>query len=49
MRMLGFLLLCVLAAYCADSRFHGGVYGDTVLTVTRHVAHGVFVGLVGHV
>jgi hypothetical protein len=49
MRMLGLLLLCVLAAYCADSRFYGGVYSDTVLAVTRHVAHGVFVGLVGHI
>ena len=49
MRILGLLLLCALAAYCADTRFYGGLYGDTVLMVTRHVAHGVFVGLVGHV
>jgi hypothetical protein len=49
MRMFGLFLLCVLAAYFADTHFYGGLYGDTVLTVTRNVAHGVFAGLIGHV
>jgi hypothetical protein len=42
------LLLGALAAYCVDAGLYGGFYGHVVLTVTRHVAHGVFVGLVGH-
>jgi hypothetical protein len=49
MRMFGLFLLCVWAAYCADTPFYRGLYGDTVLTFTRSVAHGVFVGLIGHV
>ena len=46
MRMFGLFLLCVWAAYCADSHFYGGLYADTVLTVTRQVARGVLMGLI---
>ena len=49
MRMFGVFLLCVLAAYGVDACFYDGRYGDTVLAVTRHVAHGVLAGLIGHV
>ncbi len=48
MRMFGVFLACVLAAYGVDARFYDGLYGDTVLAVTRHVARGVLVGLIGH-
>jgi hypothetical protein len=35
----------LLVAYCADILFYGGVYSATVLTIGRHIAHGVFMGL----
>ena len=36
----------LLVAYCADTLFFGGVYSDTVLTITRQVARGVLMGLI---
>ncbi len=36
----------LLLAYCADTLFFGGFYSETVLTITRHVAHGVLMGLI---
>ena len=47
MRTFGWLLLCVLAAYWVDAHFYRGLYSDAVLTVARHVAHGILVGLTG--
>ena len=47
MRTFGLLLLYVLAAYWADAHFYGGLYSDTVLTVARHVGHGILMGLTG--
>ena len=43
MRTFGLLLLCALA----DAHFYGGLYSDTVLTVARHVGHGILMGLTG--
>ena len=45
MRTFGLLLLCVLAAYWVDAHFYGGLYGGAVLTVARHVGHGILLGL----
>ena len=47
MRTFGLLLLCVLAAYWVDGHFYGGLYGGAVLTVARHVGHGILMGLTG--
>jgi hypothetical protein len=35
----------LLAAYCADSVFYRGFYGETVLTLSRHIVRGVLMGL----
>ena len=44
MKMLG-LVLAVLAAHFADSFLYGGLYSETVLTIARHVVHGVMMGV----
>jgi len=47
MRTFRLILLCVLAAYWVDAHFYGGLYGGAVLTVARHVGHGILMGLTG--
>jgi hypothetical protein len=43
---MSWLMFGLLVAYCADTLFFGGFYGDAVLTVTRQVARGVLMGLI---
>jgi hypothetical protein len=47
MRTFGLILLCALAAYWVDAHFYGGLYSNSVLTVARHVGHGILMGLTG--
>jgi hypothetical protein len=44
MKVLG-LVLGVLAAHFVDTFFYGGLYSETVLTIARHVVHGVMMGV----
>jgi hypothetical protein len=44
MKVLG-LVLAVLAAHFADTFLYGGLYSETVLTIARHIVHGVMMGV----
>ena len=49
MRLSGWILFALATAYCADTLLYYGVHAQAAITLARHVAQGILLGLMRYV